>query len=65
LKLELAPFVDSGKVFSAMSESPLSQLHVGGGMGFRIVASPLVVGYLDLGYGKEKFAVFTGIDYPF
>jgi len=65
LKLELAPFVDSGKVFSAMSQSPLSQLHLGGGMGFRIVASPFVVGYLDIGYGKEKFAVFSGIDYPF
>ena len=65
LKLELAPFIDTGKVFSAMSESPLSQLHLGGGMGFRIVASPFVVGYLDIGYGKEKLAVFSGIDYPF
>jgi len=65
LKLELAPFVDTGKVFSAMSSSPLSQLHVGGGMGFRLVASPFVVGYLDVGFGRERVAVFSGIDYPF
>ena len=65
LKFELAPFVDSGKVFASMSSSPVSQLHVGGGMGFRVIASPHVVGYLDVAYGKEKFAVFSGIDYPF
>jgi len=65
LKLELAPFVDSGKVFAEMSDNPLSHLHLGGGMGFRVVASPFVVGYLDVGFGKEKAAVFSGIDYPF
>jgi len=65
LKLELAPFVDSGKVFPAMSNSPLSQLHVGGGMGFRLVASPFIVGYLDVGFGSQGVAVFSGIDYPF
>lgn len=65
IKLELAPFVDTGKVFAANSESPLSHLHVGGGMGFRVVASPFVVGYLDVAFGREKIAVFSGIDYPF
>jgi len=65
LKLELAPFVDTGKVFSTMDESPLSHLHVAGGMGFRVVVSPFVVGYLDVGIGKEKLAFFSGIDYPF
>lgn len=65
LKLELAPFVDSGKVYSRMDESPFSHQHVGGGMGFRVVASPFVVGYLDIGYGNEGAAVFSGIDYPF
>lgn len=29
------------------------------------IASPLVVGYLDIGFGKEKAALFSGIDYPF
>ena len=65
LKLELAPFIDSGKVFTSMSESPLSHLHVAGGMGFRMIASPFVVAYVDMGFGKEKFSVFTGIEYPF
>jgi hypothetical protein len=65
LKLELAPFIDTGKVFSSMSESPLSHLHIAGGMGFRVVVSPFVVGYLDVGLGKEKLAFFSGIDYPF
>ncbi|MHB8495510.1 MAG: BamA/TamA family outer membrane protein [Casimicrobiaceae bacterium] len=65
LKLELAPFVDSGKVFDAMSGSPFSHLHVGGGMGFRVIASPYVVAYVDVGFGKENGAVFSGIDYPF
>jgi outer membrane protein assembly factor BamA len=65
LKLEIAPFIDSGKVFASMSGSLLTQLHFGAGMGFRVVASPFVVGYLDIGYGAEKVAVFSGIDYPF
>jgi outer membrane translocation and assembly module TamA len=65
LKLELAPFLDTGKVFATMSENPLTHQHLGGGMGFRMVASPFVVGYLDIGFGHERLAVFSGIDYPF
>jgi hypothetical protein len=65
LKLELAPFVDTGKVFSRMQESPLAHQHAGGGLGFRVVASPFVVGYVDVGYGNEGAAIFSGIDYPF
>jgi hypothetical protein len=34
-------------------------------MGFRAVASPFIVGYLDVGFGPEGPAVFTGINYPF
>ena len=65
LKLELAPFVDTGKVFDTMSESPLAHLHPVGGLGFRVVVSPFVVGYFDMGIGREKIAFFSGIDYPF
>ena len=65
LKLEVSPFVDFGKVFSAISESPVAHGHVGGGVGLRMVASPYVVGFLDFAYGTEKLAVFSGIDYPF
>jgi len=57
--------VDTGKVYAAMSSSPFSQQHVGAGLGFRLVASPFVVGYLDIGFGSQGVAVFSGIDYPF
>jgi Omp85 superfamily domain len=65
LSLEVTPLVDVGKVFSEMGESPLSHLHKGTGVGFRAVASPFIVGYLDIGLGPEGPAIFTGINYPF
>lgn len=65
IELELAPFVDSGKVYSAMEGSPLTHLHAGGGLGIRMIASPYVVGYLDVAHGSEGYAVFSGINYPF
>jgi hypothetical protein len=63
--LELAPFIDAGRVFARADTMPLSQLHTVGGLGFRGVARPFVVGYVDMGYGSEGLAVFTGINYPF
>lgn len=63
--LELAPFVDIGRVFERTDTDPLTQLHSVGGLGIRGLARPFVVGYIDIGYGSEGVAVFTGIDYPF
>jgi len=63
--LELAPFLDLGRVFSQTSTFPLTQLHPVGGLGLRGIARPFVVGYVDIGYGSEGLAVFTGINYPF
>jgi hypothetical protein len=63
--LELAPFLDLGRVFSTTGTFPLTQLHPVGGLGFRGIARPFVVGYVDIGYGSEGIAVFTGINYPF
>ena len=63
--LELAPFVDLGRVFARSGTWPLTQLHSVGGLGIRGIARPFVVGYVDLGYGSEGLAVFTGISYPF
>jgi outer membrane protein assembly factor BamA len=65
IELELTPFVDVGRVFSQTSTFPLAQLHKVAGIGFRGVAPPFVVGYVDVGYGSEGVAVFTGINYPF
>jgi hypothetical protein len=35
------------------------------GLGFRGIARPFVVGYVDIGYGSEGIAAFTGLNYPF
>lgn len=63
--LEVAPFVDVGHVWGHTSNFPLSNLHKVGGIGFRAIARPSVVGYVDVGYGSEGSAVFTGLNYPF
>ena len=63
--IEVAPFVDVGQVFARTSTFPVDQLHKVGGVGFRGIARPSVVGYVDIGYGSEGAAVFTGLNYPF
>ncbi len=63
--LELAPFFDTGRVWNGMSTSPFEDLHSVAGMGFRAIAEPFVVGYLDIGYGGEGSAIFAGLNYPF
>jgi len=62
---ELAPFFEAGRVWRNLSEDPLSDLHPVGGIGFRAIAEPFVVGYVDVGWGGEGAAVFSGINYPF
>jgi hypothetical protein len=63
--VEVAPFVDLGRVSSHADVDPFSSLHKVFGVGFRGIARPSVVGYVDIGYGTEGAAVFTGINYPF
>jgi hypothetical protein len=63
--LEVAPFLEAGQVFHDVSYNPLAALHPVGGVGLRALAEPFVVAYLDLGWGGEGTAIFTGIDYPF
>jgi outer membrane protein assembly factor BamA len=63
--VELTPFLDVGRVFERANTFVLSHLHQAAGIGIRGVARPFVVGYVDLGYGGEGLAAFTGIDYPF
>jgi len=65
LDIEVAPFVDLGRVFGKTSTSPVDQLHQVYGVGFRGIARPYVVGYVDVGHGSEGLAVFTGLNYPF
>jgi Omp85 superfamily domain len=63
--LEVAPFIDAGKVFANGPGNALSEMHTAAGVGVRGVASPYVVGYVDVGYGRGKGVVFSGINYPF
>jgi len=63
--VELAPFLDVGRVAHNMGFDPFSQSHTAGGVGFRGIAEPFVVGFVDVGYGGEGVAVFSGINYPF
>jgi Omp85 superfamily domain len=65
IDVELTPFIDVGRVFARTSTNPLSDLHRVYGVGFRGIAKPFVVGYVDIGYGSEGLAAFTGLNYPF
>jgi Omp85 superfamily domain len=63
--VEMTPFIDVGRVFARTSTLPFEQLHHVYGLGFRGIARPFVVGYVDIGYGSEGIAAFTGLNYPF
>jgi hypothetical protein len=63
--LEIAPFAEAGRVAHSLDYNPVSALHPVGGVGFRGIAEPFVVGYVDVGYGGEGAAIFSGINYPF
>jgi hypothetical protein len=65
VEIEVAPFVDVGNVFHNGPTFPIRALHKVAGVGFRGIARPSVVGYVDVGYGSDGAAVFTGINYPF
>jgi len=65
VNIELAPFIDNGKVSGTTDTSYVSRLHTAVGLGVRAVATPYVVGYVDVGYGSGRTAVFSGINYPF
>jgi Omp85 superfamily domain len=63
--LEIAPFAEAGRVAHDVLYNPLSAMHPVGGVGFRGIAEPFVVGFVDVGYGGEGAAIFSGINYPF
>ena len=65
IELQVAPFFDTGQVFHSNTTWPIRHLHNVFGVGFRGIAPPSVVGYVDIGKGHEGIAVFTGIGYPF
>jgi hypothetical protein len=65
LDVEVAPFIETGQVFHDLGDSPVNDLHWVFGNGFRGLVHPRILAFVDLGYGSEGLAVFTGIDYPF
>ncbi len=64
-EIEVAPFAEAGQVFRRVTDSPVDDPHWAVGLGFRGVVRPQIVGFVDLGYGAEGSAIFTGVNYPF
>jgi len=62
---EVAPFLDSGQVFSDYTNVSFKSYRMTPGMGFRGIVRPNVVGRVDYGYSHEGGAVFAGLDFPF
>jgi hypothetical protein len=58
--IELTPFINTGRVFSHGNPVPLSELHTVGGLGFRGVAQPFVVGYMDVGMAVREWQYSRG-----
>jgi outer membrane protein assembly factor BamA len=52
-ELELAPFIDAGQVFGSANDVAFGDLHFVGGLGFRGIVRPQVVGFVDLGFGSD------------
>lgn len=65
IDMEVAPFLDVGRVMKKFTLRKLSDPQVNPGMGFRVIAQPHVVGRLDVAYGKDGANMFVGLDYPF
>jgi outer membrane protein assembly factor BamA len=64
-ELQVAPFVDVGKVFDSWEQLFHSRFEVTPGIGFRGLAPPSVVGHIEFAYSREGPAIYVGLDYPF
>ena len=64
IELELAPFLDVGRV-NRYFVSRLTNTQFNPGTGVRLISRPNVVGRVDVAYGKDGSNVFVGLDYPF
>ena len=64
--IEVAPFVDVGRVFNTFKDLQLfKNFEITPGVGLRGLVRPSLVGRVDYGYSSEGGAVFAGLDYPF
>ena len=62
---EIAPFLDTGQVFSNFKDVTFKSYRMTPGIGFRGLVKPNVVGRIDYGYSREGGAVFAGLDFPY
>jgi outer membrane protein assembly factor BamA len=62
---EVAPFLDTGQVFSDYRDVSFKDYRMTPGIGFRGIVRPNVVGRIDYGYSREGGAVFAGLDFPY
>jgi outer membrane protein assembly factor BamA len=62
---EIAPFLDTGQVFSNFKDVSFKSYRMTPGIGFRGLVKPNVVGRIDYGYSREGGAVFAGLDFPY
>jgi outer membrane protein assembly factor BamA len=63
--IELAVFVDAGRVFQSFSDLGSGKIQAVIGGGIRFLAASQIVAKIDVGVGSEGLAIFTGLDYPF
>lgn len=62
---EIAPFLDTGQVFSTYKDVSFKDYRMTPGMGFRGIVRPNVVGRIDYGFSREGGAIFAGLDFPY
>lgn len=66
IELEVAPFVDIGRVTSALDvKDIIKAAQVNPGVGLRLLARPNIAGRMDVGYGRDGTGIYVGLDYPF
>lgn len=63
--LSLDPFFAVGQVFNQWGQIGFDNLQPVGGLGFRALVPPSVVGRVDLAAGSEGLNVYTTLNYPF
>ncbi|MBI4223625.1 MAG: BamA/TamA family outer membrane protein, partial [Deltaproteobacteria bacterium] len=63
--LSLDPFFAVGQVFNQWGQVALDNLQPVGGLGFRALVPPAVVGRVDFAVGTEGINVYTTLNYPF
>lgn len=63
--LSLDPFFAVGQVFNQWEQVSFNNLQPVGGIGFRALVPPAVVGRVDVAVGSEGFNVYTTLNYPF